>query len=153
VLLDGFAYGALNDTRSVDVRKRLHCIARVSDGYAPAFCDRLSAAYQCARQDEMAEPVLIARQHRRYATTGPAARIRGALQRWTVGHGYRPWLAVCWSIGVWALGTDWFAFHERCRSTPTRTPASNPRLFAADMPPPIVDLGQDGYRRLVGASQ
>lgn len=96
VLVDGFTYGALNDTRSADARKRLHWFERVSNGYSPALYDQLAAAYQRAGQDEMAETVLIARQHRRYAAAGPAGRIWGALQRWTVGYGYRPWLAVCW---------------------------------------------------------
>lgn len=153
VLLDGFSYGALKDTRIRDARRRLDWILRVSDGYSPASYDQLAAAYQRAGLDEMAELVLIDRQHRRYAAAGRTARIWGALQRFTVGYGYRPWLAVCWLIGLWALGTGWFLFHQPVPIDADQDPAWNPWLFAADTLLPIVDLGQDGYWRLVGASQ
>lgn len=153
VLLDGFAYGTLNDTRVVDVHKRLRWIVRVSDGYSPEYYDQLAAAYQRGGHDEMAELVLIERQHRRYAAAGRAARIWGALQRFTVGYGYRPLLAVCWLIGLWALGSVWFLFHQPVPIDADQNPAWNPWLFAADTLLPIVNLGQDGYWRLTGASQ
>lgn len=104
-LFDGFAYATLNDTRVVDVHKRLHCIVRVSGRYSPQYCDQLAAAYQRGGRDEMAELVFIERQHRRYAAAGRTARIRGPLQRYAVGYGNHPWLAVCWSIGLWLLGS------------------------------------------------
>lgn len=153
VLLDGFSYGTLNDTRVVDVRKRLRWIVRVSDGYSPAYYDELATAYRRGGRDEMAESVLIAKQHRRYAAAGRAARIWGALQRFTVGYGYRPWLAVCWLIGLWVLGSGWFLFHQPGPIDAGQNPVWNPWLFAADTLLPIVNLGQDGYWRLTGASQ
>jgi hypothetical protein len=153
VLLDGFAYGTLNDTRVVDVRKRLDWIVRVSDGYSPEHYDQMAAAYQRGGHDEMAELVLIERQHRRYAAAGRTARIWGALQRYTVGYGYRPWLAVCWLIGLWLLGSAWFLLHEPVPIDADQNPSWNPWLFAADTLLPIVNLGLDGYWRLTGASQ
>jgi hypothetical protein len=153
VLLDGFAYESLNDTHVIDVRTRLNWIERVADGYAPGSYDHLAAAYRRAGREEMAERVLIARQHRRYAAAGRTARIWGALQRVTVGYGYRPWLAACWLVGLWLLGGTWFAFHEPAPIDAGQNPAWNPWIYAADTLLPIVNLGQDGYWRMAGASQ
>lgn len=70
-----------------------------------------------------------------------------------MGHGYRPWLAVCWSIGLWALGSGWFVLHEPVPIDTDQNPVWNPWIFAADTLLPIVNLGQDGYWRLEGASR
>lgn len=153
VLLAGFVYGSLNDTRVIDVRTRLRWIERVTGGYAPGSYDQLAAAYRRAGHDDLSEQVLIARQHRRYAEAGRAAQIWGGLQRFTVGYGYRPWLAVCWLVGLWALGGLWFAFHEPPPIDADQNPVWNPWIFAADTLLPIVNLGQDGYWRMAGASQ
>jgi len=125
----------------------------VSDGYSPATYDQLAAAYVRSGLDEMSETVLLARQHRRYAAAGRTAKIWGALQRWTMGYGYRPWLAVCWLVGLWVLGSAWFVLHQPQPIDADQNPAWNPWLFAADTLLPIVNLGQDGYWRLPGASQ
>lgn len=104
----------------------------MSNGYSPASYDQLVAAYQRGGLDEMAELALIARPHRRCAAAGRTARVRGALQRYTVGYGYRPWLAVCWLIGLWVLGTAWFPAHQPMPVDAGQNPAWNPWLFAAD---------------------
>lgn len=153
VLLDGFVYESLNDTPVVDVRTRLRWIVGVSDGYSPQAFDQLAAAYRRNGQEERSEQVLVARQRERYRSTGPAARVWGALQRVTVGYGYRPWLAVCWLTGLWLLGGTWFAFHRPAPVDAGQNPVWNPWIFAADTLLPIVNLGQDGYWRLEGASQ
>lgn len=153
VLLDGFVYGSLNDTQVIDVRTRLRWIERVTGTYAPGSYDQLAAAYRRAGHEEESEQVLIARQHRRYSGAGRAAQIWGGLQRFTVGYGYRPWLAVCWLVGLWLLGGAWFAFHEPPRIDADQTPSWNPWIFAADTLLPIVNLGQDGYWRMAGESQ
>ncbi len=153
VLIDGFVYESLNDTPVVDVRTRLRWIVGVSDGYSPQAFDQLAAAYRRNGQEERSEQVLVARQRERYRTAGAAARVWGTLQRLTVGYGYRPWLAVCWLVGLWLLGGTWFAFHEPPPVDAGQNPVWNPWIFAADTLLPIVNLGQDGYWRLDGASQ
>lgn len=153
VLLDGFVYETLNDTHVVDVRMRLDWVERVSAGYAPGSYDQLASAYRRGGHDERSELVLIRRQRRRYAEAGRTARIWGALQRWTVGYGYRPWSAVCWLVGLWVLGSTWFVLNEPPPIDADQNPAWNPWIFAADTLLPIVNLGQDGYWRLAGASQ
>lgn len=153
VVIDGFDYELLNDTHVIDVRTRLQWLERVLPDYAPGPYDQLAAAYRRAGNEDLAERVLIARQQRRYRESGPAVRFWGGLQRWTVGFGYRPWLAVCWLIFFWALGGIWFATHEPKAIDTGQIPVWNPWIFAADTLLPVVNLGQDGYWQLEGASQ
>ncbi len=79
--LDGFDYGMLNDTRVIDVRTRLAWLERVLPDYAPGPYEQLAAAYRRAGDEESSEQVLMERQRRRYAESGPAGRVWGGLQR------------------------------------------------------------------------
>lgn len=153
VRIDGVVYASLNDTRVTDVRTRLGWIKRVSGGYAPQAYDQLATAYRRNGQEEWADQVLLARQRERYRAGGAAARVWGTVQRLTVGYGYRPWLAVCWLVGLWLAGGTWFAFHPPPPVDAGQDPVFNAWIFAADTLLPIVNLGQDGYWRLEGASQ
>jgi len=121
--------------------------------YAPGPYEQLAAAYRRVGDEEQAQRVLMARHRRRYAEADPVERIWGVLQRWTVGFGYRPWLAVCWLVAFAVLGGAWFAVNPPPPIDDGQDPAFNPWLFAADTLLPIVNLGQDGYWRLAGASQ
>jgi hypothetical protein len=151
--LAGFYYDQLQDTREVDVRTRLRWLERVMPDYAPGPYEQLAAAYRRAGDEEHAQRVLMARHQRRYAEADLVERIWGALQRWTVGFGYRPWLAVCWLVAFAVLGGAWFAANPPEPIDDGQNPVFNPWLFAADTLLPIVNLGQDGYWRLAGASQ
>ncbi len=153
VAIDGFDYQLLSDTRTVDVRTRLRWIEQVMPDYAPGPYDQLAAAYRRAGHEDWAERVLVARQTRRYAEAGIAGRIWGALQRYTVGYGYRPWLAACWLVGFWVAGALWFAGHEPLPVDDGQHPVFSAWIFSADTLLPIVNLGQDGYWRMDGASQ
>lgn len=151
--LSGFQYTALQDSHLTDVRTRLARLERALPDFAPGPYDQLAAAYRRAGDEELAQRVLMARQQRRYADADIVERIWGSLQRWTVGFGYRPWLAVCWLVLFAALGGAWFAVNPPAPVDSGQNPAFNPWLFAADTLLPIVNLGQDGYWRLDGASQ
>ncbi|MCO1656879.1 hypothetical protein [Pseudonocardia humida] len=151
--IDGFDYGALYDTRAVDVRTRLAWIREVMPDYTPGPYDQLAAAYQRSGNEELAQAVLMERQRRRYAEAAPVERVWGWLQRWTVGFGYRPWLAVGWLVLFAALGGTWFAFNPPTPVDDGQHPVFNAWIFAADTLLPIVNLGQDGYWRLDGPSQ
>ena len=151
--LAGFYYDQLDDTREVDVRTRLGWLEQVMPDYTPGPYEQLAAAYRRAGDEEQAQRVLMARHQRRYAESDVVERIWGALQRWTVGFGYRPWLAVCWLVLFAVLGGAWFAANPPVPVDDGQNPAFNPWLFAADTLLPIVNLGQDGYWRLDGASQ
>jgi hypothetical protein len=137
----------------IDVRTRLRWLEKVMPDYAPGPYEQLAAAYRRAGDEELSEQVLMARQRRRYAESNLLGRVWGGLQGWTVGFGYRPWLAVCWLVLFAVLGGAWFAVHEPPPVDDGQNPVFNPWLFAADTLLPIVNLGQDGYWRLEGASQ
>jgi hypothetical protein len=151
--LDGFDYQKQNDTRLIDVRTRLKWLERVTPDYAPGPYEQLAAAYRREGDDGLSEQVLMARQRRHYAESNLIGRIWGRLQEWTVGFGYRPWLAVCWLVLFAALGGWWFALNEPPPVDDGQNPVFNPWLFAADTLLPIINLGQDGYWRLEGPSQ
>lgn len=153
VEIDGFDYAALYDTRAVDVRTRLARIRRVMPAYTPGPYDQLAAAYQRAGNEELAERVLMERQRHRYADARLVERTWGWLQRWTVGFGYRPWLAVGWLVLFAMLGGAWFAANPPTPVDNGQSPVFNPWIFAADTLLPIINLGQDGYWRLDGPSQ
>jgi hypothetical protein len=153
VAIDGFDYQLIDETRITDTRQRLHLLEQATGDYAPGLYEQLAAAYRRAGHEERAERVLMTRQIRRYAEAGPAGRIWGALQRWTVGFGYQPWLAVCWLVLAWLLGGLWFVGHVPTPVDDGQHPVFDPWIFAADTLLPIVNLGQDGYWRLEGPSQ
>jgi hypothetical protein len=111
VTVDGFDYQMIGDTRITDTRQRLHLLEQATGDYAPGPYEQLAAAYRRAGHEDLAERVLMTRQIRRYREAGPAGRVWGGLQRWTVGFGYQPWLAVCWLVLAWLLGGLWFVGH------------------------------------------
>src|SRR4029079_6765524 len=90
--------------------KRLSWLKQVIPDYAPGPYDQMAAAYRRAGDEAASERVLMEMQSRHCAEAGVAGRIWGVLQRWTVGFGYQPWLAVCWLVlarllrGLWVLG-------------------------------------------------
>ena len=153
VTVDGFDYQTIGDTRITDTRQRLHLLEQATGDYAPGPYEQLAAAYRRAGHEDLAERVLMTRQIRRYREAGPAGRVWGALQRWTVGFGYQPWLAVCWLVLAWLLGGIWFVGHVPTPVDDGQHPVFDAWIFAADTLLPIVNLGQDGYWRLEGASQ
>ena len=60
---------------------------------------------------------------------------------------------MCWLVAFAVLGGAWFAANPPPPIDAGQNPVFNPWLFAADTLLPIVNLGQDGYWRLAGASQ
>ncbi|MCP2261407.1 hypothetical protein LX15_005133 [Streptoalloteichus tenebrarius] len=153
VALEDFAYQAAVARPEVDVRTRLSWLRRVLPDYTPGPYEQLASVYRVNGDEERAEQVLIAKQQRRFAELGPAGRVWGFLQEWTVGYGYRPWLAVLWLAVFWLGGALWFAGHPMERLDDDQHPVWNPWLLSADTLLPIVNLGQDGMWRITGASQ
>ncbi|SHE62302.1 translocation/assembly module TamB domain-containing protein [Streptoalloteichus hindustanus] len=153
VAMEDFAYQAVVARPEVDVRTRLSWLRRVLPDYTPGPYEQLASVYRVNGDEERAEKVLIAKQQRRYAELGPAGRVWGFLQEWTVGYGYRPWLAVLWLALFWLGGALWFAGHPMERLDDGQHPVWNPWLLSADTLLPIVNLGQDGMWQITGASQ
>jgi hypothetical protein len=142
VAVDGFDYQTIGDTRITDTRQRLYLLEQATGDYAPGPYEQLAAAYRRAGHEDLAERVLMTRQIRRYREAGPAGRVWGGLQRWTVGFGYQPWLAVCWLVLAWLLGGLWFMGHVPIPVDDGQHPVFDAWIFAADTLLPIVNPGQ-----------
>lgn len=150
--LEDFRYETLSAEPEVDVRTRLRWLERSLPDYDPDPYDALAASYRDGGHDELADRVLLAKQRRRHGVMGPAGRVWGRMQEWTVGYGYRPWLAACWLGVFWLAGALWFTGHRLPRLNTDADPAWNPWLFAADLLVPVVNFGHDGMWRTDGAS-
>ena len=131
------------------VLDRVACRTHQVVGGAPGSPrDRRPPTGAGGRQEEATEG-----GHRRYSELGRAGRVWGFLQRWTVGYGYRPWLAIAWLGVFWLGGALWFNWHEMVKLNSDEDPVWNAWLLSMDLLIPIVDLGQDGKWQFVGASQ
>jgi hypothetical protein len=70
-------------------------------GYSPLPYAQLASVLRAGGHDRQARQVLIASQQVRRAqgrnwSTRISSRSLSAVLRWTVGYGYRPWLALIW---------------------------------------------------------
>jgi hypothetical protein len=134
------------------VTTRLRWLRRVLPDYDPDPYDQLAASYRDGGYDNHADTVLLAKQQHRHTGHGPARQVWGWLQEWTVGYGYRPWLAALWLAACWLLGSLWFSYHQMPRLDSGQNPSWQPVIYAADLLIPVVNLGQDGLWRTSGAS-
>ncbi|WP_253887713.1 hypothetical protein [Actinokineospora diospyrosa] len=153
VELEDFSFTALSAVPDVPVKTRLQWLRKVQPDFAPGPYERLAAVYSDGGEEELAQQVHLERQRRRYAELHLAGRLWGRLQDYTVGFGYRPWLAMVWLALFWLLGTLWFSGHVMDKLDNDVNPVWNPPLLATDLLLPIIDLGQDNKWRMVGASQ
>src|SRR6266568_2514939 len=103
--LDGFVYHTIE---GASVKERLEWLLRNESGYLPQIYEQLAAFYRRSGHDENARRVLIAKQRQRSAEGTLADKIWGSLLDWTVGFGYRTWLALVWLAGLLVLGTILF---------------------------------------------
>jgi hypothetical protein len=139
--LEDFRYAAITADVEVDVRTRLRWLEGTVREYDPDPYDQLADSYRDAGHDDRADAVQLAKQRRRHASQGPVGRLWGWLQEWTVGYGYRPWLAALWLAAFWLAGVLWFGGHRLNKLDSDQDPAWNPWLYAADLLIPVVNLG------------
>lgn len=151
VEIEDFDYESVHGEN--DVKVRLRWLRHVQPDFAPGPYDHLVNVYRNAGEEDEARKVLFEKQRRRYTELNLPGRIWGAMQEYTVGYGYRPWLAVLWLAVFWGMGTVWFSFNEMDNLDADQNPVWNPPLLAVDMLLPIVDLGHDRMWRMVGLSQ
>jgi hypothetical protein len=131
IRLDGFTYDTLLAVRGdgpreiaqkryvstpattpVDIlpsKYRLAWLDRNSDGYRPQPYEQLAAFYRRMGHDDQARRVLLMKQRRRRTTQNPAGKLWGYILDFSIGYGYRPWLAFIWLTSLVAVGTVVFA--------------------------------------------
>jgi hypothetical protein len=139
--LDGFVYDAIEGASTTE---RLEWLRRNETGYSPQIYEQLAAVYRSTGHEENARRVLIAKQRRRSAEGNLAGKLGGFLLDWTVGYGYRTWLAALWLVGLLALGTYLFGYAYRGDLTPASKtivpPPFQPFLYTLDLLLPVVSL-------------
>ncbi|HEU5319864.1 MAG TPA: hypothetical protein VFX28_03630, partial [Methylomirabilota bacterium] len=104
--LDGFEYDSIA-VGPTDALTRLRWISRAQrGGYHPQPYEQLARVLRAQGWPEEATRVAIAKleRRRRYATLTRWDRGVATVLRWTIGHGYRPQLALAWAALVVAAG-------------------------------------------------
>jgi hypothetical protein len=77
----------------------------------------------------------------------------GRLLDWTVGYGYRPWLAAVWLVALLAIGTVVFAIDPPHALRGGPVPPFNAFIYTLDLLIPLAAFGlRDAYAS-AGAAQ
>ena len=106
IYLNGAVYDAIrNPKNQLNVKDRLKWVSRDQLGYRPQPYEQLAALYRRLGHDDDARRVLLAKQRHRRSTLRFLDRIWSHLLDWTVGYGYRPWLAALWLAVLLTIGT------------------------------------------------
>jgi hypothetical protein len=139
--LDRFVYDAIE---GASAKERLEWLRRNETGYSPQIYDQLAAVYRADGHDEDARRVLITKQRRRSAEGKLPGKMWGFLLDWTVGYGYRTWLAGLWLLGLLVLGSILFGYVFRGDLTPANKagvqPPFQPFLYTLDLLLPVASL-------------
>lgn len=120
-------------------------------GYSPQPYEQLAARYRADGHDSEARYVLLAKQRHRRKTRGIAGRIAGRLLDLAVGYGYRPWLALVWLGGLWAIGYAYMRHvHPATIDSGLVGARWSPGLFTLDLLLPIISFEQEGVFAMAG---
>ncbi len=142
--LDGFSYKSLREPLDAEMRLEWADTSQGSHYYPGVYAELADAFRRIGRRAD-ARRVAIAgdrRGHEALPKWSPR-RFWSQLLFWTIGYGYRNWLAAVW-LGF-ALLVGWLAFligegsFERLQAKP---PAFDPALYAIDVTIPVLDTGQ-----------
>ncbi|MFN2568932.1 MAG: hypothetical protein ABR564_04950 [Candidatus Dormibacteria bacterium] len=145
--VDGLTYDSIEAKPDIRVADRLRWLGMNNGGvYSSQPYEQLATAYRRQGLDGSAREVSIAKQRRRRMRGGALDHISGRLLDWTVGYGYRTWLAVGWLMALWAVGAlvFWLAEHQgQMRAVrPDAQPPFQPLVYALDVLLPVVSLHQ-----------
>ncbi len=121
--LNGFVY---DNIEGASAKERLEWLLLNERGYSPQIYEQLAAVYRSGGWDEDARRILIEKQRRRSAAGNFATKLWGFLLDWTVGYGYRTWLALVWLAGLLVIGTILFGDVYRGDLTPANTGRQSP---------------------------
>lgn len=157
--LDGFAYGSLiarsrrsgpdrppdryladSSNTSAEIlpaRERLRWLRLTATGYRPQPYEQLAQFYRSVGHDDEARKVLLAKQRNRRSTQTIAGKLWGYLLDWSVGYGYRPWLAALWLIALVTAGTIVFSWKPPSALDPRTAPEFDPFVYTINLLLPI----------------
>lgn len=138
--LTGLVYESL---RGAPERKRLDWVSRDPVGFRPQPYEQLAAWMRRIGRDGLARRCLLAKQRARHRQLNPVSRTWGVLLDWTVGYGYRPWIAAVWFVLLIALGTLVFSYdHPLPLRQSSERPSFHAFVYTLDLMLPIETFGQ-----------
>lgn len=123
--------------------------------FRPQPYEQLGAFYRRQGRDSDARLVAIARERRRRGELSPAGKAWNLFLQWTVGYGYRPWLAGLWLLALLVVGTFVFADAHPDHFVAAKNPPSpfQPFIFTLDLLVPVINLRQRESWNPVGPAE
>lgn len=139
---DGIAQRYLSDSANTSAailpsKDRLLWLEHNCIGYRPQPFEQLATFYRRMGHDDQARKVLLAKQRRRRSTQNLGGKLWGYLLDWSVGYGYRPWLAATWLIALVAIGSIVFAWRPPQPLNPAASPPFNSLVYTINLLLPI----------------
>jgi hypothetical protein len=132
---------------------RLPWLERNTLGYRPQPYEQLAAFYRRMGHDDQARIVLLAKQRRRRSTQKYAGKAWSYLLDWSVGYGYRPWLATLWLVALVATGTIVFHLWPPQPLNPGRAPEFSSLAYTVNILLPFGQFVQSDSWQPVGAER
>ncbi|PKK16120.1 hypothetical protein [Thermomonospora sp. CIF 1] len=139
--LRGLTYDAL---RGCPPEERLRWVGR--EEYHPQPYEQLASWYRQIGHEDLARKAMLAKMRARRRTLSLPARIWSHLLDWTIGHGYRPWMAAVWVALLLIAGTVVFSVEPpRSIRPPEERPHYNAFIYTLDL---LIPIGTFGRREL-----
>ncbi|MBW8482043.1 hypothetical protein K1Y72_06680 [Actinomadura sp. PM05-2] len=137
--LNGLTYETLE---GAEFRDRRHWVERDQQFHLQPY-EQLASWYHGIGHDDLARKIQLAKLRTRRRRLNPVARAWNHLLDWTVGYGYRPWLAFAWFGVLLAVGTAVFsAHHPHVIKEPDERPHFHALVYTLDLLIPIDTFGQ-----------
>ncbi|RFS82155.1 hypothetical protein D0T12_28355 [Actinomadura spongiicola] len=137
--LNGMTYETL---RGAEFKDRLSWVSRDPEFHLQPY-EQLAAWYHGIGHDDLARKVQLAKLRARRRGLHPVGRVYNRLLDWTVGYGYRPWLAAAWFAALLAIGTTVFSIEEPRPVKPKdELPAFHALIYTLDLLIPLDTFGQ-----------
>ena len=131
-------------------KNRLEWLQRNTIGYRPQPYEQLAEFYRRMGHDDQARIVLLAKQRHRRSTLTRLGKAWAYVLDWSVGYGYRPWLAALWLTGLVAAGTIVFDRWPPQAIGPGGNLGFSPLAYTINILLPFGQFGQSGAWVLVG---
>jgi hypothetical protein len=145
LLLDGFAFERFGGDATWKRSARSRWL-KSTDGYQPAAWKHLSGVYEATGRDGDARQLRIDAENDRLDRGGlnPLRVVGRWLLRVLIGHGYRPWLAGVWGLGIIVAFAIAVARSSKFIDPSDDAPNRDPQAFvyAADTFLPIINFGE-----------
>lgn len=164
--IDGFEYENFADAESVPrtAKERLEWLRlQPMDPFPSGTYDYLARVFKAMGREEDADEVMIGKQKDlvQHGRLSWSRRLWKRFLGWTIGYGYRSWLALGWILFLTIVGTCvfWVAYQQgligpspekiemfnQFKSGRASYPSFYPWLYSVDLIIPILDLKQEAY--------